>query len=153
MRTDEFDSSIQRLVGPIVEPWGFTSTGGKGCSFRRQVSDDLFHFIVFDIKKNRQEFEVQVFPATPKLGKDQWAGFPNFVGIPTGTEAGLNAKSGVGGGASRFSCRDAASLQTVVSRVVIPALETHVRSYFSSIQTIADIIPVLEHAHLAELLR
>ncbi len=153
MRVSEFDHSIQRLVSPFVEPWGFTSTGGKGCSFRRQAGEDLFHFIVFDLKSNGQHFEIHVFPATPRLGKEQWVSFPNFVGMPTGSRAGLNAKSGVGGGASRFPCKDAAALQTSVTRVVLPTLELHVRSYFANFRTVEDIIPVLEYPQWAELLQ
>jgi hypothetical protein len=153
MRTADFDAAIRRLVSPLVEPWGFTCSGGKGCSFRRQVAPELFHFIVFDIKKNRTEYEVQVFPATPRLGPEQWTSFPNFVGIPTGTRAGLNAKHGVGGGASRFPCKDEMVLESVLQRVVLPAIEKHAPTYLAAFCTLQDLIPVLESPQWAALLR
>jgi hypothetical protein len=153
MRESEFDSSIRRVIGPVVEQWGFTSVGGRGCTFRRQVNEDLFHFILFDIKRRGQDFEVMVFPATPRLGEAQWAGFPDFVGIPTGRAAGLNAKLGIGAGVSRFSCKSAQALDAALSRAVMPALEVHVVPYLSNFNAVKDIIPVLERSQWAELLR
>ena len=153
MRARDFDNSIKRIVGPVVEPWGFGCSGGRGCTFRRQVDADLFHFIVFDIRRNGLEFEVMVFPGTPRLGPDQWASFPDFVGVPTGHAAGLNARLGVGAGASRFSCKDPTSLHAALSHAVLPALEIHARAYLARFTSVADIIPVLEHPQWAELLR
>ena len=97
MREREFDSSVGRIVEPVVALWGFTTGGGRGCTFHRKVHDDLFHFIQFSQRSSGVEFEVWVFPGTPLLGSEQWAGFPDFVGVPTGQAAGLNAKLGVGG--------------------------------------------------------
>lgn len=153
MRDQEFDKTIRRIVGPVVEGWGFSSEGGCGCTFRRKISDELFHFIAFDLKAQGSVFEVQVFPATPKLGTEQWASFPDFVGIPTGRTAGLNAKLGVGAGASRFPCKDARSLEFVLARVVLPALTAYAPLYLENFHTVEDIIPFLEYPQWAALLR
>jgi hypothetical protein len=153
MKESEFDSSIKKLAGPVVEPWGFNCEGGRGCTFRKQVEDELYHFISFDIKTNGQEFEVMVFPGTPRLGKEQWVNFPDFVGIPTGRAAGLNAKLGVGAGASRFPCKDIRLLETAMARAVLPALEMHALAYLCRFATVADIIPALDHPQWAEMLR
>jgi hypothetical protein len=152
MLDHQFDKSVSRIVEPVVTPWGFTTGGGRGCTFHRQVRDDLFHFIHFSQRSSGLEFEVWVFPGTPLLGSEQWVRFPDFVGVPTGQAAGLNAKLGVGGGASRFPCRDSKVLEVALSRAAVPALQTHARPYLANFQSPKDLVPVLEHAQWARLL-
>lgn len=152
MNKRQFDSSIRTLVGSVVEPWGFSCAGGHGSTFYREVNHELFHFIHFELRANQQEFEVWIFPGTPRLGTDQWAGFPDAVGVPTGRAAGLNAKVGVGGGASRFPCKDQRILEGAMSRVVLPAMEAHAETYLKQFTSVADIVPVLEHQQWAKLL-
>ena len=152
MREREFVCSVGRIVEPVVALWGFTTGGGRGCTFHRKVHDDLFHFIHFSQRSSGVEFEVWVFPGTPLLGSEQWAGFPDFVGVPTGQAAGLNAKLGVGGDASRFPCRDRKALDVALSRAVVPALQTHARRYLANFHSVQDLVPVLEHRQWASVL-
>lgn len=148
----QFDKSVKCIVEPVVALWSFTTGGGRGRTFHRQVHVDLFHFIHFSQRSSGVEFEVWVFPATPLLGSEQWACFPDFVGVPTGQTAGLNAKLGVDGGASRFPCRDSKVLDVALSRAAVPALQTHARSYLANFQSLEDLVPVLGHPQWASLL-
>lgn len=43
----QFDKSVKCIVEPVVALWGFTTGGGRGRTFHRQVHVDLFHFIHF----------------------------------------------------------------------------------------------------------
>lgn len=152
MLEHHFDKSVRRIVEPVVAPWGFTTGDGRCCTFHRQVQDDLFHFIHFSQRSSGIEFEVWVSPGTPLLGPEQWARFPDFVGVPTGQAAGLNAKLGVGGGASRFPCRDSKVLDVALSRAAVPALQIHARPCLANFQSLKDLVPALEHPQWASLL-
>lgn len=152
MLEHHFDKSVRRIVEPVVAPWGFATGDGRGCTFHRKVHDELFHFIHFSQLSSGIEFEVWIFPGTPLLGSEQWARFPDFVGVPTGRAAGLNAKVGVGGGASRFPCRDSKVLDVALSRAAVPALQTHACPYLDHFQSLKDLVPVLEHPQWASLL-
>lgn len=152
MLTNDFDRSIQKLAAPVLEPMGFTSEGSRGSTFRRQLSDLLYHFVQFEPNKRGETFEVWVFPGTPLLGSDQWKGFPDYVGIPTGRRSALNAQLGVGSGGSRFPCRDKARLVAAFETAVRPALETHVQPYLANFTSVSSIVPHLEHPQWAALL-
>ena len=152
MLNRDFDRYIQALAAPVLEPMGFTSEGGRGCTFRRKLADDLYHFVQFESNKKGETFEVLVFPGTTLLGPEQWRDFPDFVGVPTGKLAALNAKLGVGRGGSRFPCRDKASLVVAFAAAVRPALERHIEPYLAQFGTVTSIIPHLEHPHWAALL-
>ena len=153
MKEKDFDRKIKELFEPKAESMGFCCAGGRGCTYYRKINEELFHFISFDIKRNNKEFEVHVFPGTPRLGQEQWKEFPDFIGIPTGRAAGLNAKSGIGEGASKFSCKSEQVLESVLLKIVIPALEYYANDYLSKFTTLSDIIPVLEHQQWASLLK
>lgn len=152
MRSRDFDSYIQALAAPILEPMGFTSEGGRGCTFRRKLTDELYHFVQFEQNKKGDLFEVWVFPGTMLLGPEQWKDFPDFVGVPTGRLAALNGKLGVGHGGSRFPCRDKPRLVAAFGAAVRPALETHAEPYLAQFATVTSIIPHLEHPQWAALL-
>lgn len=82
MLSRDFDRYIRALAAPILEPMGFTSEGGRGCTFRRNLTGELYHFVQFEPNKRGEMFEVWVFPGTMLLGPEQWKEFPNFVRFP-----------------------------------------------------------------------
>lgn len=152
MLTRDFDRNIQKLAAPVLEPMGFTSESGCGWSFRRKITDKLYHFVQFVGNARGETCEVWVFPSTPLLGPEQWQGFPDAVGVPTGHQSELNAKLGMGHGGSRFPCRDKTSLVTAFGVAVRPALEAHVQPYLAQFTSVASIVPHLEHPQWAALL-
>ncbi len=131
---------------------GFTSEDGRGCTFRRKLMDELYQFVHFERNKRGEMFKVWVFPGTMLLGPEQWKGFPDFVGVPTGRNAALNAKLGVGHKGSSFPCRDKAGLEAAFAAAVRPALEAHVEPYLAQFATVKSIIPHLDHPGWAMLL-
>jgi hypothetical protein len=143
---------INQLVSPFLREVGFSVEGSKGATWFKRINDDLYWFVAFDLFAGRKVFDIKVFPGSPSFGADQWKDFPNQVGVPSGGGAGLNAKLGVGHGASKFSYANEVALKAAVLSAVLPALESYAIPYLSSFKTAKDILPILEHPQWAALL-
>lgn len=153
MNERQIIASINQLVGPLLKAHGFSNIGSSKGTWYRNVCNELSHFVMFDIFQHKKAFDIKVFPSTSRFGNTYWEDFPNKVGIPSGSKAGLNAKLGVGHGASIFGCVNEVALTAAIQSAVLPALENFAIPYLSQFQAVGDIEPILEHPQWAALLK
>jgi hypothetical protein len=154
MRDREKYAAIRGLVDPLLSEHGFSAEGSVRATYYQIVNDDLCHFIMFNlIGRSRTQFDVYVFPSSRRFGDAMWARFPDSVGIISGRKAGLNAKLGVGHGASRFSCVTVSAITSAVTIAVLPALEQFAFSYLAQFKQLNDLVPILEYPQWASLIQ
>ena len=147
MNIQQIYKNIRDIADPILIQHGFTSSGA---TYHKRISDELYHFILFVVSKDRTTYTIWAYPSTPRLNPPEWTNFPEQNGNPLGYKAFLNAKSGIGNGASRFSCRTKEALVESLSNHALPAVEQHAITFLEQFQTLLDIVPFLECSEWAK---
>ena len=146
MNIQQIYKNIRDIADPILSQYGFTTIGA---TYHKRISDELYHFIEFVVSKDRTTYTIWVYPSSPRLNPPEWTNFPEQKGNPLGYKAFLNAKLGIGNGASRFSCRTKEALVESLSNHALLAVELHAITFLEQFQTLPDIVPLLEYAEWA----
>jgi len=121
-------------------------------TYFKRISDELCLFIHFEISRDRSSYTVWVYPSSPKLNPPELSRFPEQHGNPLGSKSFLNAKLGVGHGASTFSCGTKDLLKMTLSRHVLPAIERHAVTFLDQFKSLPDLVPFLEYPQWASAL-
>lgn len=146
MNIQQVHKSIQDLADPILERYGYSSMGP---TYVKKVSDALYVFIHFEVSRDRATYTIWAYPSTPKLNPPDQPDFPAQHGNPLGNKSFLNAKLGVGNGASSFSCKTEEVLQMTLSKYALPAIEKHAIPFLEKFHELPDLLPFLEHPQWA----
>ena len=146
MNIQQVYKSIQELADPVLERYGYSSMGP---TYVKKVSDGLYVFIHFEVSRDKTTYTVWAYPSSPKLNTTDQQDFPAKHGNPLGNKSFLNAKLGVGKGASSFSCKTKNILQKTLSEHALPAIEQHAIPFLQQFHALPDILPFLENSQWA----
>ena len=142
MTPKHFDKVARQLFANVLSDYGFSCEKSRFCTFYRQHSDEVFHFVLPDLGTRGTWFDVKVFPASPLLSPLFKENFPDDVGIPTDSFSYLSAR-GVGLDQEKFNCKTEENLRRRFELSVRSALEERAIPYLDHFRSLDDIIPVL----------
>lgn len=144
----KFDALARSAFGSVLEAEGFSCTDSMRCTFYRQASDDLFHFVMPDPLRNLPKYDVKVFFSSPLLEQGAWeSNFPDNLGIPTDTWSFLHSVSGVGPDQQLFWCRTEDGFLKDFEDRVKPALTRHALPFLKGYASLAQAIPAIRSKH------
>lgn len=142
MTPKQFDEVARQLFADVLSAYGFSCEESRFCTFYRQHSDEVFHFVLPDLGTRGTWFDVKVFPASPLLDPLFKEQFPDDVGIPTDSFSYLSER-GVGLDQEKFNCKTEENLRRRFESSVRPALEKLAIPYLDQFRSIDDIVSVL----------
>jgi len=145
MKTKEFDMLARKLFGEVLASHGFSQERSMHCTFYRQVSDDIYHFVMPDLGTRGMWFDVKIFPSSPRIDPGFVARFPDALGLPTDIYSYLNKWTGIGSEQQSFNCESAQQLREVFEAEVKPLLVSKGLPYLDRIKSVADMLPLIRH--------
>ncbi len=144
MTPKQFDKGVRELFGPVLEPLGFSNEGSQYCTFHRQSSEGVFHFVMPDLGTRGAWYDIKVFPASPTLDPLFSEQFPDDVGIPTDSFSYLSER-GVGLDQEKFNCKSVENFTSRFEKTVRGLLEQKAVTYLDQFQKFEDMLPVIKN--------
>ena len=96
MISREFYKLSNELMKPLLSPYGFTNNTSKKSVFHRQVSDDIYHFIVpWLMGRGGTRFEIKVLATSPLIDPRFSDRFPDHLSMPDDRKTDLDPVKGV----------------------------------------------------------
>lgn len=144
MKGQQFWTTLEPLLGAVLRPHGFSSTGSSGATFHRVSPAGVYHLIAPDRGTGGDWFDVKVFATLPALDPLFKQQFPDNLGIPSDSFSYLS-RYGIGVDQMRFSCRTVRDLREEFDGRVRQLLETVALPYLDRLQTLQDALPTIRH--------
>ena len=136
----QFSKLARQNFSKVLGPRGFSCEASKHCTFYRQVSDDVWHFVFPDRSRRLPQYDVRVFPLSPRLISDFDERFPDGVDVPPALNAYLHSKTGIKPFDQEwFWCRTENGFLRDFNSKVRPTIEKHLDAYLDRFQTLADL--------------
>jgi hypothetical protein len=137
------DVVIRRTLAEVLEPVGFSWAGSKIGTFHRQAGADIWHLIRPVRRVGLPQYEVQVFPHSPRIEPRFQELFPDDLSPPTDAWHKLHPTEGVGLSQEWYGCRTEEILLRDFAERVKPALLAHALPYLDRIATYEDLRPLI----------
>lgn len=144
MTPSNFDKNARTLFSSVLEPHGFSCEHSRYCTFSRQVSSGIWHFIAPDLSSNGAWFDVKVFPHAQELEPLFEQRFPDDLGIPTDSWSYLHSVTGVGLDQEQYRCRTVEVLERSFRQKIAPALNSKALPYLDKLTNLTAIIPMIK---------
>lgn len=148
MTPKHFGKVARELFAGVLSDYGFSCDESRFCTFYRQQTEEVYHFVLPDLGARGAWFDVKVFPASPLLDplfNDQ---FPDDVGIPTDSFSYLSER-GIGLDQEKYNCKSEDNFRRRFDLSVQPALREQAIPYLDQFQSLQDIVPVLKAPHFS----
>lgn len=145
MTPKKFDQLARALFGSILEPLGFDVSKSQCCTFYKAVGEDVFCFVMPDISRGGDWYDVKVFASSPRIDPSFEKGFPDSVGIPSDVHCFLHSSIGVGVRQERYPCKTESELKDGFDNVVKQALVEKAAPYLSKFKQVNDLIPFIKN--------
>lgn len=126
---------IEETFGEALHPAGFVSEGSKIGVFYKQVSEEVFHFIMPDRSLHSPKYDVKVFPHSPLLDDAFFEKLPDQVGAIT-NEASYLSETGFSLHQQWFWCKTREGYMRDFTNKVKPALINHALPFLANIQSL-----------------
>ena len=142
MNQKQFNAVARDLFGGLLRPCGFTDQASRYATFYRQTSAEVFHIICPARDRHGDCFEVLVYPSSPVVDPTFDKHFPDELPVPTNLSPYLN-EQGIGR-LQLFNCRNEENMCRRFEKSIKQPLLTVAIPYLDRIETIKDMIPLLE---------
>lgn len=144
MNPAAFDKIASASVAAVLAKRGFGSEGSKHCTFYRRVSPDIWHVVMPDPGSRGMWYDMKVFATSPKIEPLFDELFPDFLGIPADRYCYLDPVQGVTSRQYRYHCRTEDGFIREFDKIVGPSLLQHALPYLDRIQSIGDLVPLIQ---------
>lgn len=141
MKVSDFDRVARDHFGAVLTNEGFSCAESRRSCFYREVSNDVFHFIMPDISVRGEWYDIRVFANSPRIEPEFVARFPDDLGIPNGQLSYLDPRSGVGPDQKMYRCKTEDGFVRGFKSEVEPALVTKALPFLREINSLADFLP------------
>jgi hypothetical protein len=135
-----------RAFGEVLEPAGFTSEDSKICTFYRQSGPDIWHLIRPVRSFRFPQYDIWVFPHSPRIEPQFQEKFPDDLSPPTDAWCKLHPTKGVGP-QEWYWCRTEDGMLRDFAERVKPAMLRHALSYLDQIGAYEDLLPLIRSRH------
>jgi hypothetical protein len=140
MNRKQFYNIAAGLFGDVLGPTGFSKDRSRYCTFYRQASAEVYHFIAPAPWTGVPWYDVKVFPSSPVIDPLFDTRFPDALGIPTDTWCYLSSR-GVGPDQETFNCKYEENLRRRFVKTVRPLLIDVAVPYLDRIRSVEEMIP------------
>ncbi len=144
MKAKDFDAKAKDLFAAVLSKYGFGSSKSAGCTFYRELPDDIFHLVMPDPGTQGVWFDVKVFATSPRFDPLFRGAFPDNLAIPADSFCYLNKRSGVGLQQQTFKCESAEHLDAAFEQEVAPLLVQKALPYLDAIRSVHDLLPLIK---------
>jgi hypothetical protein len=153
MKAREFKTLMRELLGPVLEPAGFTAQGSKHSVFWRKASQDVYHLVIPAQSRWNAVYYLHICATSPEVEPNFAADFPDRGAIITSRAYRLGRpvywiggwQSAMAGTGGLFRCDDEATLRADFEKRAKPLLVRYGLAYLNHLKTISDFIPWIEH--------
>src|SRR5262245_30193226 len=147
MTEKQFNGLARECFGAVLIPAGFANEGSVAATFYRAAPDDVFHFVLPEMGRSGTWYDIHVFPQSPHIEPRFTQRFPDDLGFPTDMFSFLSENDGVGSTQEQFSCRTEEHFRRSFEKRVRRLLLEVAVPYLTRFQSVADIIPVIQHPY------
>lgn len=144
MKNTQFDKLGRKYFGELLEPYGYSCEKSRLCTFYKQVSDDIYHVIVPDLRMSGTTFIVVVYATSPLIEPEFANLFPDDLGITSGLGSSLHVKRGIGVSQTHFRCNKKEGFIRNFTKQAAPAILKHALPFLEKNTTLEEMIP---HIH------
>lgn len=139
----QFLRIAKKAFGEALEPYGFTSQESKNCTFYKKINEEIHHLIRPVCSSRLPQYNIWVFPHSPKIETNFVALFPDKLSPPTDCWCNLHSTEGIGPSQDCFWCRTEEGFLRNFSEKVQPNLVKHALPYLERIKTVQDLVPLI----------
>src|SRR5262249_20383236 len=143
LSSKQFLRLARRAFGDVLEPAGFSCDASKFCTFYRRVAEDVYHFIRPVRSFRLPQYDLWVFPHSPKLERRFLEKFPEELGPPTDVWCKLDPTEGVGLSQAWYWCRTEQGFLRDFRERVGPAMTKHALPFLDRIRCYEDMVPLI----------
>ena len=144
MKAKKFNSLANLLFGAVLEPFGFSASESKYCTFYKKVNDSVYLFIMPDLAQGGSLCNIKVFFSSPLINPSFANTFPDDIAIPSDVYCFLHSTEGVGFRQELFPCDSDQQFKDIFEATVKRALHDKALPYLSNFNEIKDMIPFIK---------
>ncbi len=144
MKRKNFNKLAKEYFGEILEPFGFTSSLSKQCTFYRELPNGLFHIIAPNLGARGVDCNVMVYVTSTEISENFEMKFPDEIGSPS-NRCYLNTDYGISSGGESFRCNKEEGFIRNFLKKIEPALKTHAIPFLDSIKYLDDYLPYVDN--------
>ena len=143
MAAKQFYQLARQAFGEALEPLGFSAADSTACTFYRQVAGDIWH-IIRPVRSFRlPQYDVWVFPHSPRLDPAFQEAYPDELSPPTDAWCKLHPTEGVGLSQEWYWCRSEDGMLRDFAERVKPALLAHAIPFLDRVSSYDDLLPLI----------
>ncbi|MEM7004399.1 MAG: hypothetical protein AAF498_00845 [Pseudomonadota bacterium] len=125
--------------GGLLGEFGFETQLNYGPLYYRQNEADIFHFVMPQIGRYGDYFDVMVFANSPRINEDFADRLRVGIDVPSDNNSYLSLESGVSWDYVKYKCKKEKDFIESSETKVIPALQQFGLPYLDGIQTLTDL--------------
>ena len=145
MKPVKFDKIAREAFADALQDAGFTVRDSKLCTFHRQASTDIWHFVMPDPSRSGSWYDIKVFATSPRIEPLFEELFPDAFGIPSDVASYLHPVKGVGMRQYQYHCRTPEGFSRNFEQLVRPALKAAALPYLDGIDSLQALVPYIRH--------
>jgi hypothetical protein len=146
----QFYGIASQAFAEILERERFGSTESKCCSFYRQVAEDIWHIIKPVRSVRLPQYNVWVFPHSPRIEPRFHELFPDELPPPNDSWCYLHSTEGVSLSQEWYSCRTETGFSRDFAARVRPALLAHALPFLDRVRCWTDLVPLIRSRYYIE---